>query len=238
MTETSQFGLTLMQASQAQKHVTVNEALGRLDAVAQMRVGSISVTVPPVSPPDGEAYAVPGGGVNEWDDQDGKVAIYSNGGWVFMAPLLGWVAWVDDLGQRTVFDGEGWRAEAAAVASGGAATLQRVTEFDHTLAAGPSSSTSVQIENGEQVIGVTGRILTDFTGSGLTSWDIGVSGSANRYGNGMELSAGSWVRGLSGAPVTYWSDTTLLLTANGGDFTGGSIRLAIHSIKLEPPRST
>jgi len=55
MTETNQFQLPLVQASQAQKHVTVNEALARLDAAAQLRLESIVIAVPPVTATDGEA---------------------------------------------------------------------------------------------------------------------------------------------------------------------------------------
>ena len=55
MSETGQFGLPLIEAAQAQKHVTVNDALWRLDTLAQLRLLSISESVPPVSPADGAA---------------------------------------------------------------------------------------------------------------------------------------------------------------------------------------
>jgi len=61
MVETTQFKLPLVDAAQAQKHVTVNEALARLDTAAQLRLVSISVTVPPVTAGDGVAYYVPSG---------------------------------------------------------------------------------------------------------------------------------------------------------------------------------
>jgi len=235
MAETSQFGLPLVQASQAQKHVTVNEALARLDAVAQLRLASVAVTVPPVLAAEGDAFGVPAGAVNDWNGHEGEVAVYSNGGWVFVTPLFGWRAWIVDLSRCSVFNGIDWVTEVVALSAGGAMTQNRVVEFDHTIAAGATSTTSVTIENGEQVIGITGRILSDFTGTGLTSWDLGVAGSISRYGNGLGLLNGSWVRGLSGAPVSYYADTALVLTANGGNFTSGSIRLVIHSVKLEPP---
>ncbi len=46
MSETYQFKLALLEAAQAQKHVTVNEAFARLDALAQLRVQSRSADVP------------------------------------------------------------------------------------------------------------------------------------------------------------------------------------------------
>ena len=235
MTETYQFALPLVQAAQAQKHVTVNEALARLDAMAQLRLVSVSETVPPVAPVDGAAYFVPAGAVNDWNGQEGSVAVFANGGWVHVAPKAGWRAWVEDQARFGIFDGAGWRIEAAGISPGGAASLHRLVEFDHVIGAGATSSTLVTIGNGEQVIGITGRILEDITGAGVTGWDLGVAGATNRYGSGLGLAKNSWIRGLSGQPVTYWADTPLLLSAQGGDFAGGTVRFCIHSVRLEPP---
>jgi len=235
MSETRQFKLPLVQAAQAQKHVTVNEALARLDAAAQLRLVAISETVPPVTAEDGIAYGVPVGAVNAWDGHAGEVAVFANGGWVFLTPSVGWKAWIEGAGAFALFDGSAWRQDAVCLSVGGAATIHKVTEFDHVVAAGASSVSSVDILSGEQVIGITGRVLSTISGTGLTGWELGVSGAGNRYGSGLNPSVNAWVRGLSGTPVTYWSDTPLVLTPVGGDFIGGEVRLAIHSIALEYP---
>jgi len=237
MADTTQFKLPLVQAAQAQKHVTVNEALARLDALAQVRLGSISLATPPVLVGDGAAYFVPVGAVNEWGGQVGKIAIYANGGWVFVAPAIGWRAYVVDIAKEAIFDGVKWRPEASAVATGGAGTFHRVTEFDQIIMAGNTVSTSILIKNGQQVIGVTGRVISAITGTGVTGWELGVAASTNRYGSGLGIGKNSWLRGLSGTPVTYWADTPLVLTALGGNFAGGTVRLAIHSVELEYPRA-
>ena len=57
--------LLLMQASQAQKHVTHNEALNILDTVAQLSELSSSVTTPPVAV-DGDRYLIPADGTGVW----------------------------------------------------------------------------------------------------------------------------------------------------------------------------
>ncbi|MFQ5438283.1 MAG: DUF2793 domain-containing protein, partial [Paracoccaceae bacterium] len=209
----------------------------RVDALAQLRLQSISETVPPSGLTDGMAYGVPVGAVNDWNLHEGEVAIFSNGGWVFATPVVGWKAFVVDLGLFAVFDGADWNSGAVAVSPGGAATVFKVTEFDHVITGGASSTTGVAIKNGAQVIGVTGRVLADITGNGTMTWELGVAGSTNRYGSGLGLLTNSWVRGLTGAPLTYWSDTSLVLTATGGDFVGGTVRLAIHSVELSVPRS-
>jgi hypothetical protein len=86
------------------------------------------------------------------------------------------------------------------------------------------------------VFGVTGRVLADITGT-LTSWRLGVSGSDDRYGSGIGTLAGSWLRGLTGTPLTYYAPTELLLTAEGGTFDGaGDVRLAVHYATIGLPR--
>ncbi len=237
MADTVNFALPLLVAAQAQKHVTVNEALARLDALAQLRLESLVTTTPPAVVGEGLAYAVPAGAVNAWNGQAGKIAVGANGGWVFVTPRAGWRAWVVDSGRLALFDGSDWREDALAVSSGGAATLHRVIEFDHAITAGTSNTTNVVIPNGAQVIGVTGRVTAAITGTGLTGWELGVAGATNRYGSGLGLGVGSWLRGLTGQPVTYWADTPLELTALGGSFASGTVRLAIHLVELTMPRA-
>ncbi len=64
---------------------------------------------------------------------------------------------------------------------------------------------------------------------------MGVASSTNRYGGGLGLAQGSWLVGITGQPVTYYADEPLVLTANGGDFAGGEIRLALHYYLPSPP---
>ena len=62
---TPHLGLPLIAASQAQKHVTHNEALGLLDALVQLACLDKDLTAPPPSPAEGDRYLVvaaePGG---------------------------------------------------------------------------------------------------------------------------------------------------------------------------------
>jgi hypothetical protein len=49
-------------AGQAQKHITVNEALGKLDGLVQLAVQSRTVAAQPASPADGgDAWILPSG---------------------------------------------------------------------------------------------------------------------------------------------------------------------------------
>lgn len=80
MTDTAKLGLPLIQAAQAQKHVTVNEALARIDALVQLTLGSVTLTAPPGVPGEGDAYGVPAGATGGWAGKDRQVALYLNGG--------------------------------------------------------------------------------------------------------------------------------------------------------------
>ena len=237
MARTAQFDLPLVLPAQAQKHVTVNEAFARLDAVAQLRLVSSELVAPPGGADEGAAYLLPAGAGGAWEGQAGRIAVRSNGGWVFVTPRAGWRAW--DIGAqayRTCY-GAGWVANAVAVSPGGAGTQMRVLEFDHAVTAGASNQTAVQIPAQAQVTGVTGRLIGALTGAGLTGWRVGVDGSDNRYGSGLGIELNSYLRGLSGAPVTYYTPTPLLLSAEGGVFAAGEVRLALHLVELEPPQS-
>ena len=234
MSETSQLGLPLVQPAQAQKHVTVNEALVRLDGLTHLRLLSNSLTTPPITAIDGEAYGVPVGGVNEWSLNVGDVAIFSNGGWVFVTPKEGWRSYIVDQGESAIYSGTGWVASALGISPSGAKSGFEIVEFDHVIGAGATSVTATDIPQYAMVFAVTGRVKTAITGT-LTSFDLGVAGFTNRYGGGLGLAQGSWLVGITGQPVTYYANTPLQLTANGGDFTAGELRLVMHYFVATPP---
>lgn len=234
MTDTLQFGLPLIAPQQAQKHVTVNEALGRLDALAQIVLVSRAQTTPPLTQPEGQAWALPAAPVNQWAGQGGKIAIYLNGGWVFVTPRRGWRAFVADEGVELFHDGVQWRGGALAVSPSGAGTFVKLREFDHVIGAGALSVTATGIAANELVIAVTARVIDEITGS-LTSWRLGTSGAEDRFGSGLGLAYGSFARGLLGTPMTYYSFAPLELRAEGGEFAGGQVRLVVHALDVGLP---
>ncbi len=236
MTDTAKLGLPLLAPSQAQKHVTVNEALARIDAAAQLTVLSRVVATPPVTAAEGEAYVVAAASVNDWAGRDGQIAVRQNGGWIFLQPRAGWRAFVADEAETLLHDGQAWAAGAVAVSAGGAAFSVHVREFDHAVGAGASSATAAELPANAVVFGVTARVLSDIQG-GLATWRLGVAGSDDRYGTGAGTGQGSFLRGITGTPLTYYAQTALLMTAEGGTFAGGGmVRLAIHYARLGLPR--
>jgi hypothetical protein len=232
MAETTRLGLPLVQAAQAQKHVTVNEGLGRLDAVVQLTLTSVDVTVPPE--PASGVFAVPEGATGGWAGRAGQVAFASAGGWEFVTPTRGWTAVVLDRGPA-VFDGADWVEGAVTLAPSGAGLNLRTIEVDHVVGPGALSTTAPVIAAQSLVLGVTGRVLEAITG-GAASFALGVAGeSPDRYGSGYGVQAGSWLRGLTSSPLAYYAPTALTLTAEGGAFSGGSLRLSVHLAELRLP---
>ncbi len=234
MSNTSQLDLPLLQPAQAQKHVTVNEALVRLDGLTHLTLQSATETDPPEFAQDGETFAVPTGAVNAWSGHEGEVAIFSNGGWVFVTPKLGWRAWIADQAAPAVHNETAWVPFALNISPSGATSGFELVEFDHIIGSGATSTTTVNIPQYAMVFAVSGRIKAAISGS-LSNWSLGVAGSTDRYGNGLGLAQGSWIAGITGQPVTYWANTPLVLTADGGDFAGGEVRLAMHYFVATPP---
>lgn len=233
MTDTANLSLPLLQPAQAQKHVTVNEALARLDGLTQLCLVSVSQTDVPVAPSDGAAYGVPEGASGSWSGHAGQVAIFVGGGWVFVPARRGWRAMVLDTGHPATFDGANWRPGALTLSPGGGALTFRSWELDVTLQSGSKVTTPTAFPARSIALGVTGRVTAAITGT-ATSWELGVAGDTARYGSGLGLSRNSWVNGPA-TPLVFWSDTALEITAVGGDFASGALRLVAHFAELLVP---
>lgn len=101
--------LPYIQPSQAQKHVTHNEGMRRLDALVQLSAASMSVGAPPADPVPGARYILPAGASGLWSAQpEGTLAVWEDVAWAFYAPSAGWLAWVEDAGALKVHDGAAW----------------------------------------------------------------------------------------------------------------------------------
>ncbi|AZO80468.1 MULTISPECIES: DUF2793 domain-containing protein [unclassified Bosea (in: a-proteobacteria)] len=109
MSETPRLGLPLLAAGQAQKHVTHNDALMRLDALVHLVVASRTQTVPPATPVETSAYIVPASGSGVFVGHADDLAIFEDGAWSFLSPRAGWQAWVSDEAEHHVWTGTQWR---------------------------------------------------------------------------------------------------------------------------------
>lgn len=109
MTDTPRLSLPLLAAGQAQKHVTHNDALMRLDALIHLVVDSRTQAAPPASPTELSAYIVPPGGAGVFAGRTDQLALFEDGGWTFLTPRKGWQAWIADEAEHNLWTGTEWR---------------------------------------------------------------------------------------------------------------------------------
>ena len=109
MSDTSPIlSLPYIQPSQAQKHVTHNEAIRILDLLVQLVVADADRTEAPATPATGDRHIVALGASGSWAGRDGQIAVWDTTGWLFYEPLSGWRADVLTTGSALRFDGAAW----------------------------------------------------------------------------------------------------------------------------------
>src|ERR1700761_7892192 len=106
--DTLNLSLPYLAPSQAQKHVTHNEALTLLDVAVQLAVADRTLAAPPSTPAEGERHIVAAGATGAWAGKDGQVAMWADGAWGFSAPQPGWLAWVVAEGALLVRGASAW----------------------------------------------------------------------------------------------------------------------------------
>jgi len=115
--ETENLALPYILPSQAQKHVTHNEALRRLDGLVQLSVRSRVLAEAPQQPSKGERHIVAGPAAGAWAGREGQVAHFVDGTWIFHEPRQGWLAWVEDEAQLIICREGGWAPVAEGIAA-------------------------------------------------------------------------------------------------------------------------
>ncbi len=207
----------------------------------QISVKDRGLAAPPASPAEGERYIVAAGATGAWAGWDGDVALFTGGAWVRMPPREGWRVRVEDEGVLLVRVGGAWltleaalnllvRGPAVEVARGqsGSSIGLHVDEELLTGLSGASVTSTIAIPDRAIVLAVSTRTVTGITGA--TSYDCGVSGDTAKFGGSLGIAAGSTNVGVIGPQAT-----PIVLTANGGNFTGGDVRIAIQYLLPTAP---
>lgn len=237
---TPRLGLPYVVAAQAQKHIPINESLARLDGLVQLAVESRAVSAQPASPAGGGVWILPASATGAaWAGQPaGTLMRFEAGAWEALAPAEGVLAWVKDENQMVAFDGAAWtplsatfRATTAAQTPNLANTRLEVLEQEVSVS-GASTATSIAIPNRAIVLAVSTRTTVAVTGA--TSYNCGVSGDASKFGGSLGVAKNASNIGVIG-PTAFYSDTPVLLTAVGGSFVTGKVRVAIHVLRFDAP---
>jgi len=232
MTSTPRLALPAIEAAQAQKHVTHNDALTLLDCLTQLTVESRTLTAPPGAPADGACWIPAAGASGAWSGWDDELALYNAGGWQRLAPVSGLRAWVRAERLTLTYEDGVWRDGVALTAHGGCVTL-RAREEEVTLAgAYVETADAAFIPNRSTVLGVAARTTLAITGA--TSYAVGTAANTTQFGDLLSVAAGATNVGVVG-PAGIYADTRVRITANGGAFSAGKVRLIAYFLEMSAP---
>ncbi|MEP1932763.1 MAG: hypothetical protein ABJJ37_15930 [Roseibium sp.] len=107
----------------------------------------------------------------------------------------------------------------------GAQSRMCTVEEELTGLSGASVDTSIVIPNRAVVWCVSTRTSTAITGA--ASYDCGIAGETSKFGGSLGIAEGSTNAGVIG-PQAFYSDTAVRLSANGGSFTAGAVKVVLH----------
>jgi hypothetical protein len=179
MTTTNNLGITLVEQSQAQKEVTVNEAISVLEALQNRGVEDVNLATPPVSPSAGAAYIIAASGTGAWAGKDGKIA-YFNAVWKFITPREGLLIWVNDEDTLYYFSGSAWLKYSDNLNNISKLGINATADATNKLAVNSdailfnNNGTNVQVKLNKNAVGNSGSFLfqTGFSGRA----EIGLTG--------------------------------------------------------------
>lgn len=189
----------------------------------QLVLESITAAAPPASPAEGACWFVPAGASGAFAGHALSLAVAAGAGFRFEALAAGTLAFIRDEWRLGLFDGGAW-VSPLAVRPTRAAIEAEVLEEDLVLS-GAAIDTAIAIPARAIVLAVSTRTLSEVTGA--ASYDCGIAGKADKFGGLLGIARGASNSGVVG-PTAFYARTPVRLTANGGVFTGGRVRVSIH----------
>lgn len=228
--------MPFIMPAQAQKHVTHNEALQKLDCMVQLVLLDIR-KAPPPGAQDGDGYLVASAPSGLWAGMAGRLAFMQDGGWQFTTPRDGWRAWFANTGRMMVLTGGEWselplpetarfmmlgvNADPDSInrlAMNAPATLLNHAGAGHQLKinkAGAAETASLLFQsawNGHAEMGLAGD----------NSFSIKVSADGANWNTGMTINGNGRI-GFPNRPVVAAGNATSGLTVTGSSNAGFSV---------------
>lgn len=71
------------------------------------------LATPPASPAAGDTYIVAATATGAWAGKEKQIAVWSGSAWVFYAPRIGWVTYIEDEEKLSAYKAAGWSAGVA-----------------------------------------------------------------------------------------------------------------------------
>ncbi|APX14369.1 DUF2793 domain-containing protein [Tateyamaria omphalii] len=231
MSDTSPLlALPYIQPSQAQKHVTHNEALRLLDAIVQPAVETLDLNTPPLVPDVGARHVVGPLAGGAWAGHAGKLAVWQpEGVWLFLTPVVGWTVYVQDVAQWAAFDGTAWallegalpdQAPQLGLNTSADATNRLAVAADATLLTHEGAGHQLKLNKNAATdtasllfqTGFGGRAEMGLTGEDAFSVKVSADGASWSTAlradpaSGAVTFPGGGVRPAATGPITYYVD--------------------------------
>jgi hypothetical protein len=156
---TPRFALPFILPGQAQKELFHNEALARIDLALHPAVEGPPASAPPADPDEGECWIVGPAASGDWSAREGMLAMWTEGGWRFVAPAAGTSAWNKPAGLPLLFDGADWR-EGELVCSGLEVDGVRVVGQRQPAVPSPSGGTIIDVEARASIAAITAALMS------------------------------------------------------------------------------
>jgi Protein of unknown function (DUF2793) len=214
MQNTGRFEFPLIMPSQAQKHVTHNEALTLLDGLVHLVIKTQGETATPVSAAIDDAFLVGAPATGPWFGQEGKLAFNTDAGWRFAAPVRGIIAFFAAANELRIFEQGLWTKLGDFTGPVSYATLGVNTSADavNRLAVRSNAALFTALEaagggNGDVQVKLNKETLTD-TASIL--FQTGFSGRAE-----IGLAGDDALSFKVSADGSAWTTAVLINPANG-----------------------
>ena len=107
-TATARLDLPFLQAGQALKNITHNEALQRLDSGLYLSCSNMGATSLPDNPAEDLVLLVSHSPDITLSDRIGQIAVFTANGWVWFTPKPGWSLWDETEQTLRIYNGESW----------------------------------------------------------------------------------------------------------------------------------
>jgi hypothetical protein len=219
--------------SQSQKEVTYNDALNRLDILTQAVAQDVGTNTPPGSPTVGQCWIIGSSPTGAWAGKANYIAQADGaGGWYFVAPIKRARFWIESLQLDYIYDGTAWMPVGLIMKDTGEYLRVEQKSEDLTTSSGATKDSTIFIPDRAILLCVNVRVLTAVTGA--TSFGVGIVGDTTKFGNFIGIAVDSTNIGVIG-PTAFYANTTLRLTANGANFSGGVVRATMQYLKPRGP---
>lgn len=250
--------LPYLMAAQAQKHVTVNEALRLLDALTHLCIVDRRHQSPPPDPVEGACYIVADSASGLWAGHDGAIACWQDGAWAFAVPRTGWCAWSIADAAILVFDG-GWRSLqlqtfnhlASVGINASADTYNRLALRSNAalftaVNSDDSGNGNMQIQISKQAVGNTASLYfsNNFSGRaefgliGSDAFKLKVSPDGANWSEALAFDASDGAVSLPGAIALTGVVSSGTLLADLNDYNPvGLARAAVLKLASDAPRN-